>query len=345
MRQVADALGRMISRRVEFAPDGASFRSIDPAEASQGVLSISGALVEDSVVETRIELARVGPKARGSWALLFEELSGLDEKVRVLEPSECAGGCSLAVALRTHASPLSFQRETVLQGVVKKLDEMARHLQAELPAVLAHADLDAAYKSFEKALAVIYPATDREFQDGSERARWATQVHEYLASGSSVALSADCTTVLDHALALVAYAAPKYATSMGRVILPTLNAMGLFELAKTAPGRLVIPALQLSMGAHTYELNNEMESLLAALSQLGRGVVFVGSGNELSRAFRGGQGGSHSPIDPIVMHPPLGLELADYAEFGVRMAAREMGGLSAPQTTEVVESIRTALEA
>jgi len=345
MRQVADALGRMTSRRVEFSPDGASFRSIDPAGASQGVLSISGALVDGSVVETRIELARVSPKARGSWALLFEELSGLDEKVRVLEPSECAGGCSLAVELRTHASPLSFQRETVLQGVVTKLDEMARHLQAELPAVVAHADLDATYKPFEKALAAIYPATDREFQDGSERAHWATQVHEYLASGSSVALSAECTTVQNLALALVAHAAPKYATSMGRVILPTLNAMGLCELAKTAPGRLVVPALQLSMGAHPYELNNEMESLLAAISQLGRGVVFVGSSNELSRAFRGGQGGSHSPIDPIVMHPPSGLELADYAEFGVRMAAREMGGLSAPQAAEVVQSIRTALEA
>jgi len=342
-RQIAEALGGMIARRIEVAPDGTSFRSCPPAANAQGILSLSGRLVEGSAIHVRLELARMTSQARGAFVPLFRQLSELDEKIRILEPSESEGGSqTLAVELRTHASPLGFERETVLTGVMKQLDDLARQLQADLPTPQQHPALDKLYKPLEKAVAPVYPATDSESKKDSPRALWALEVHEFLASGCSVALMAPSSIEQDFALGLLAHAGPLFGTTLGRVTASPLNSRALLELVKAAPGTLAVPALGMSVGNNPYDLSSEIQSLLAGL-QMERAVLFFGSKDELHRVFRGGQGSKHTPTNPVIVHAPQNVGLADHVAFAVREAGRRLGGLAETQMAEITADIQGSL--
>jgi hypothetical protein len=343
LRQIAEALGGMIARRVEVAADGTSFRSCAPAADRRGILSISGALVEGSVIQVRLELARVTSQARGAFVPLFRQLSALDEKVLILEPGESeGGGQTLAVELRTRASPLGFERETVLLGVVNKLDELARQLQTDLPTPRQNPALEKLYKPLEKAALPVYPVADSHWKNGSPRAQWASEVLEYLASRCSVALMAPSTVEQDFALALLARAGPLFGTTLGRVTVSPLNSLALLELVKAAPGTLAVPAVSMSVGNNPFELNSGLQSLLAGL-QMERAVLFFGAIGELRQVFRGGQGAVHSPTNPVVVHVPQDVELADYVAFAVREAGRRLGGLSETQSGEIAALVQGAL--
>lgn len=68
LSQIADALTAATGRRAEVSADGTSFRSRPAEESRGGILAFSGTVAEGPVIEVRIELARVSPQARGSYA-------------------------------------------------------------------------------------------------------------------------------------------------------------------------------------------------------------------------------------------------------------------------------------
>jgi len=102
---------------------------------------------------------------------------------------------------------------------------------------------------------------------------WAADTVDLLESAGSVALSACNDAERTFALALLSLEARHRHGSLGRLQSPTANARTVLEIAKAAPGALVIPALSLSLATSPYELGHEVRGLLATLQADGRRVT------------------------------------------------------------------------
>jgi len=172
---------------------------------------------------------------------------------------------------------------------------------------------------------------------------WAHETIDLLEGAASVAVASDSPIEGSLALALLASAGEEFKFSFGQLRVPMINAKGLVDLAQKAPGALVVPAVRISLGTNVYDLSNEMQAMLSALTAAGRPAVFVGAHGELQATFGGGQGGASDPLRPVVRHVPefpLGL----LTRFGLQSAARRVNGIPPAAEDALAHEILGALQ-
>ena len=63
----------------------------------------------------------------------------------------------------------------------------------------------------------------------------------------------------------MAQAARERNRTLGRLMLPAVNARGLLEVVRKAPGTVAASVANISLGSSPYELGNEMQALLSSL--------------------------------------------------------------------------------
>jgi hypothetical protein len=346
LRQVADSCQNGLSLDLEISLDGSSFHSrIGEGKPAMGILSVSGKIVDDTVIEVRMELVR-GPKnIRVPSGSFFKHLSGMGDKIRLLPPQE-ETGCdvsSLWVELKAKASPMTLARAAAFLDEVKRLDELARSLQEELPVLKSDSDLKELYKEVADILEPIRALLeDDEIQAGPELVSWAHETWDFLSGSASVAIVSAYSVVVDFALSVLALVSQKVGKSLGQFMPPAINARKLLELARKAPGIVVLPAVRISLGTNPYELGNEMLTLLSALSAANKPVIFTGTLEELQTVFAGGQGARNDPRFPVVLHLP-DVALEPLAQFAIRSAGQAVGGLSQRAEFELTEMTLEAI--
>ena len=344
LHQVADLLHRAYGLEIRPSSGGTAFETEVPPAPRTGVLAAQGQLTENAVLAVDLELARAAAGARIAACDLLAGLSKLDEKCRLLEPAVNAqtGEMSVRIQLRAHAAPMSMTREAAFLAELEKLDAIARDLQSSLPQRMDHSALAKLYEKVAEHLEPVHPLDLCLADLDKPLADWARAALDFAQGHASLALSAPQAVVEHYALAALSLVAREYDMTLGRLLPPSISTKSLAELAKKAPGLAVIPAVRISMGTSPYELNQEVSSLLVALTHAGTPVVFTGTQEQLQAVFGGGQGGAAEPLQPVVLHPPE-IELDALVRFAVRTAASQAGGLSSAASDRVTKHVAEAL--
>jgi len=338
LRQVAEICQKALSLPLVVSPDGSSFLSKSgEKKPPEGILSAAGKVEEDSVIVLRLELVRGPDTIRVPPVSFFKHLSSLGDKVCLLPPQEEEGGkVSLWVELKGKAQPMSVARASAFLEQIKQLDALARTLQAELPAEKTGADLIKLYKEFAEFLEPVHPLPGDELRSAPDLVGWAQETVDFLTGSSSVAVASPFSVTGDFALAALARVFTESGDSVGLLTLPAINSKGLLELARKAPGAVAVPAVRLSLGTSPYDLGNEMQSLLSALSTASRPAIFTGTVEQLQGIFSGGQGAVIDPLLPIVCHVP-DIPIEPLCRFAIRSAGKLAGGLTKRTEAELAE--------
>jgi hypothetical protein len=343
LKQVADLVSRAAALESSAALDGRSFHLNNPSKDPRpGILSASIELVDNSVILGRLELLRTSSRTRVDAAAIFGHLSSLGDRCRLLAPTTDSqtGENSLWVELKIQATPMSIARANAFLSELRNVRDLAVAIQAEVPLTTTDDGILAAYKSVADYLEPLMP-----WNAPSELPLdWARETVDFLGGASSIALAAPHAILGDFALAALAYAGKEFGRTFGRILAPTINGRALVEAANTAPGTVVVPAVRLSLGTNPYELGNEMQALLAALTSAGTPALFTGTIEQLQSVFHGGQGAAANPLLPIVRYAP-DAEIATLARFAVRSASRRFGGLAQRDEEDLTGEAMQGIEA
>lgn len=327
-----------------MAADGKSFALTAPGDPpAPGILSIHGRLVDDDVIAVKAELWRGEGELRVPPAFLVLS-ARLGEKTRLFSPPEGAGPeGSVWAELRVKATPLSMVRSSALLAELTTLAEIAKILQAGRPEPPTDSALVALYAGTDGVLAPVHPWPAGVPAGGDELLAFGRRVLGFLSAGLSVAIASAFAVQLEAALAFLALAARECGRTVGRLTLPSVNARGLIELLRKAPGTVAAPVTNISLGSNPYELGSEMQSLLVSATEANTPFVAFGRHPDLQAAFHGGQGGESDPLRPVLVHPPE-IPFESLARFAVITAARPLGGLSAAGLNEVAAAVLAAVE-
>lgn len=340
LRQVMDLCQKALSLDIEISLDGASF-STRAGEKKQpdGILSAFGEIRGDSAIAVRMELVRGTREIRVSSGPFFKHLSNLGDKVRLLPPrDETEEETSLWVELNVKASPMGMARSGAFLEELSHLKKLAKALQEELPVPKTDSDLQKQYSKFSGALEPIQPVGSGDVQDFTELVDWAQETGDFLAGSISVAVASPFPVALDFSLSLLAQVSLKSGKSLGRLIAPAINARGLLDMTKQAPGIIVVDGVRITLGTNPYEMGNEMRALLAALTSSGKPVIFSGPLEQLQAVFSGGQGAAADPLYPVLRHVP-DISLGPLIQFAVRSACSRTGGLPKRVEDELAEML------
>ena len=339
LAQVADLCRKFLHMDVQTAVDQRSFRSVDgKAGPHPGVVSVSAKLASDDLLVLNLELVRGPGAVRPEFRELAGHLAELGDKVHFIPPPEPEKGeTSLWVALKVMARPMGPARSGGFTKELKRIDALARTLRAAMPRIPPADELDRVYKDFSDVLSPITPLDGPGAADPPELGPWSGRVLDLLTAGVSVAVVSPYPVLSDLALSLVAKKIMAAGSSLARVLLPAVNSKILLDLAGKAPGMLALPAVRLSMGNNPYELGNEVQNLLNALSQAGRSVVFTGAMAQQQAVFAGGQGADQDPLLPAVCHVPE-VDFPLVARFAVESAALAQGGVAPKILAQLAET-------
>ncbi len=342
MRQVMGECGKAGHFTSTMAADGKSFALTAPGEPpAPGLLSIHGRLVDDDVIALRAELWRGEGELRIPPSFLAL-CARLGEKTRLFTPPEgAAPEGSVWAELRVKATPLSMVRSSALLAELATLTEMAKVLQSTRPEPPTDSALVALYAGTDGVLAPVHPWVVAE-GDPVALLAFGRRVLGFLSAGLSIAIACAFAVQLEAALAFLALAARECGRTVGRLTLPSVNARGLIELLRKAPGTVAVPVTNISLGSNPYELGSEMQSLLVSVTDANTPFVAFGRHPDLQAAFHGGQGGESDPLRPVLVHPPE-IPFESLARFAVITAARPLGGLSAAGLNEVAAAVLAAV--
>ena len=158
--QIAELSKNAVHLELKVASDGTSFmlsaRSGIPTEP--GILSVAGRLTDDGIIVVKVELFRGRDEVRVSAPAFCGLLSRLGEKTRLSPPPDgLAVEGSLWAELKVKATPLSVTRASALLAEFTTLSEMAKLMQAGLPAALSDAAITQLYAELAGVLAPIHP--------------------------------------------------------------------------------------------------------------------------------------------------------------------------------------------
>jgi hypothetical protein len=305
LKQVADICSKGLSLVLEVTDDGASFYSVRREKDQRGILSVTGKLIDDSIISIRIELVRGHENLHVPSGPFFRHLSSLGNKIRILAPHQTSNGeSSLQVELSVKASLLSMVRAVAFLDEIKKLDELARDLQDELPLAGPDPDLEKLYNDFKEGLRPVQPLQIDNTDNYDDYLSWGREILDYLSSGINAAIATPYSIDLDFAMALLANVFKGTGTTIGLVSLPAIPPKGIIELAQKAPGILAVSAVRISAGSNLYETSNEIHTMLSTLSDIGKPAIFIGTVEQLQTVFHGGQGSINDPLNPVVCHVP-----------------------------------------
>ncbi|MEA3347810.1 MAG: AAA family ATPase, partial [Pseudomonadota bacterium] len=217
----------------------------------------------------------------------------------------------------------------------------ASDIQGKLPVQSNQGELAESYKAFAESLT---PITPWEWKDPTIKPLWdwALETIDYLYANSSVALAGGDPVSIRSALAMLARVAKQFSTSLGSVILPQCGPEKLLQLVSSAPGIVVVPAIRIAVGSHTYDFAKEIRALLAALTSLSKPVVFSGSFKELQEVFHGGQGGCGDPLQPVVRKIPE-IPLNWLIRYTVREQGSKLGGLTNSKEQDICRQVNKIL--
>ena len=336
--QTAEIAGQALGIEIKPAKDGRSMHGV--AKQRAGIQSLTGFLTDEGMILIELEVLRAPSTLHLAIDPLFHLLAELGDKVHLRPPQKDNnnGKIKYSVGLLVQAMSLSFARANALATEIKKIDELARKLQEEIPESMSDARLVELYKNMADVLAPVYPIKNPE----ASNLIWAEQTVEMLQAGLSIALV--CENVVDefYALALLASALAARSATLARFIPTLLPAKGLTELALKAPGIVAVQASRIQMGSNIYELGNEMAATLASLQQVNRSVIFSGSHSQLQSILHGGQGGINDPLLPVVCHVPK-TTFASLLPFVIDWTAQQQGGLTAKEKERLQEKVQSQL--
>jgi len=345
-QQVAALIGRKFAQfEVKSAVSGRFFHTEMKRQGApqQGVLGVHGKLCENLVARLKFEVLRVPAGMRVRAETLFGHLALLDEKSRVKAPVVDAdsGETSLLIELPVQAQPMTLAREAALLAELERIEKLAAAFQQELPQSGGSADLARLYSEFSGSLGPIEPS-DAQLAPGPAVV-WAGQTIGFLEGGICVAVPGDSAIECDLAAATLAACGRARGLTFARLVVPHINARGLVELARQAPGVMVVPPASVNLAGNPYEMSNDAASMLSMLASSGRPAVFAGSHSELQTIFSGGQGGANDPLQPVVRHAPVA-QMPELVRFAVRRAGRAVGGLPAADEDRLVSDVMNALD-
>lgn len=320
--------------------------SLTARDLSKGVLAVTGTLTASSVIHLRFEIARI-PK--GAAALrqpyeFFKELGALDEPTNLaqIQHEPRLDYVPLRVEVKTHATPLTPAREAVLLGEIERIALLADKLQEKIPVPLAQGDLEKVYGKYKKLVHPVYPLDLAGEAPSEECVEWARQVLGFLAGSISVAIASPFPVINEFGLALLAGHASEFGWTLARLLGAAQGPRELAILAGEVPGLLSVSAPQLTMGVNPYERSSTVENMLATLSRANTPVMFNGTLEQLQAVFQGGQGDTHSPLTPAVVHAPVP-PMEQLSHFAVREACRRVGGASDKQIAALRQCTLEAL--
>ena len=344
LNQIADLLNKMASWNLSMGHDGCSFSLLTTQNTKPcGILSAYGKL-EGSQISVKLELFRGPEDVRISSAAFFQILSKLGERIRLSQPhTEVDGQKSLWVELRVQAVPLSITRAEFLLNEIKNLKDMAMLLQGELPCMQSDSELVKLYTPFADILDPVFPATNSETQQENDLMEWARDVCEFLSGSINVAIASEYPIYVEAALVKIAGLLREQGRNLGNLIVPAVNARGLLDICKKAPGTVAVSAAKISLGSNPYEMANEMVSLLTSLSDIHNPVVFTGKYQELQALFHGGQGSVADPIRPVLRRVPQ-ISMQTLTRFALTVAGRRKGGITHAALDELAMVALVALK-
>lgn len=340
--QIADLIQKQLNMDLSVSSDGSAFNTKKGGrEKSRGILSVSGEL-NDDVIFIRMELVRGSEHMRVATGSFFKALSGLSEKVRLIEPQQKESGkVSLLAELKARAVPMSMSRASVFLEEIKCLDDLARSLQSELPVLLVDTDLEKLYKDSEQ-FAPVYPYHDEGTADGDMMLEWAEETLDFFNGSCCIAVCAAAKSMVDLALAVLAQVCRKRGTSIGYLMAPTFHTKDLVTLVRKAPGFVTVPAQKMALGINPYDLGKEVLGLLNLLSEMNKPVIFTGRHEDQQSAFHGGQGAVNDPLLPVIRHVPE-VAIKVLVRFVVLTKAHQTGGLTKAVEDRMVNDTLNAL--
>jgi len=339
MRQVADLLQKHYAPlRIRLLDGDKSFEVAYGAELRQGICAVRGQLLDNEVLAVQLECARAPGELRVSAGALFARLAELGEKCRVVSPPSAPqdGATELWLEMRVAAAPLSFSRESAFVAQLESLDKLAQTIQSEIPHLPNEKDLAKLYEQCTDALEPVRPWQGNLPELPPPLTDWAGETLEFVEGSASVAVESAFPVVTQFLLAVLARVATDFGRTLGAVTPTAINAKGLVEIAKKAPGIVTVPAIRISLGTSAYEMANEITCMLTTLSSAGTPIIFSGSHEQLQSVFGGGQGGGPDPLLPVLRHSPE-VDIETLARFAVRSAGRLTGGLSPAAEKELLQ--------
>jgi hypothetical protein len=303
-----------------------------------GVVRAEGRLGE-GVVNVFFGLVRPPEGARVSAAAFIEALVKLDDRCRLARADR--GKDVFGVELQVQAAPLTLARAGALVDQIRIVNEVATFLRQEIPQRRTAEDLRKLYRPVSEVLEPVVPLEDAVALSG-ELELWVRDTAALACAGIPVALAAPAPVVADFAAAALARAEGRSGRSLGRLVPPAMNMAALIDLASKAPGGLLVPVTRLALGTSAYDMQGQMQGLLAALAAGGRPAFFVGSFEQLQALFHGGQGAVIDPLFPAVRRvPDVSFEML--VGHGVRAAAGA-DGLGHKAEDDIARAVRAALD-
>ena len=344
LHEVARLCQSSLALDIVVSDDSTRFSTKTTETNPDGIQNATAKLLDEDVLLIRLELIRADRISRIEAGTYFEHLSNLGPRVNLVPPEKTdKETSSLWVELKVKPTPFTPIRENAFLDELAALQAMAKGLQSDL----ARSDGDKAlankYKDFEDKLEPVMPLRTDLLKTETGLVAWAEEVRSFLSGGNSVAIESPHSVELDYALAVIAAGQMENGSSLGRCVVPAVDAKAIVQLARAAPGALALSAVGIRMSTSLFDLSNETENLLASLAGSGNPAIFTGTQQQLQSVFSGGQGGAGDPLFPIVCHMPE-IDFEGLARFMIINAARPAGGVSTRAESELTERIVRSLE-
>ncbi|NKB35373.1 MAG: AAA domain-containing protein [Pseudomonadales bacterium] len=325
--QVASLCSQTLGFSIQLNSTNTSFSTkSDPAQSPIGVIAIEGK-IEDELINLRMELLNASSNMRASLAAIFEKLSHLGPKVSLLAPQELNDGqTSYAVGLTIKAQPLTATRTNTFVAELRSVDKLATEIKEELPSIDDESQAKEKFKELNDVLEPV-PLLGADQAAPDSMGEWSESCIDYLEAGCNLAISCKWPAVIDYALACIASKCMPQGILLGNFTKHAINANTLIALTSKAPGPIVVQSIKLSLASNPYSIGSEMQSLLAAISDSSKPVVFTGSYDQLQSVFAGGQGDQPDPLRPVVKTVPA-VSLNKLLQFSVHRGTLEIGGVA-----------------
>lgn len=346
LRQIADVLLMKNKGVLEYAKDRLSFElSNDEEGTSCKVKKIVGRVLHDQSIRLFFNVLRL-PKQSQVSAYLIKAMEEVAQKFpRVDSPNgPDPDVIELWIEMKGEARPMGMTREAAFLNKIDEINTWTKAAEDYIPSFHSHPDLEKLFESQKESLELIRPAMLPPRMISTDMETWVTENVNFIQARLPLAVESPNALEVDFALALTARVLSDRGEGMGRFNKAQISCDKIIELIGNAPGHVAIPGTTVSMGSDIYRRNSEMAPMLAALERFKHCVVFTGSMAELQDAFHGGQGGTASPLRPVVRHVPP-IPVRSLIEFSLFSEVSSSQNLTKAAKKEMADRVEKALSA
>lgn len=344
LEQVADLTGKFMSAPVDRSPDGLSFHILqEKGKTRPGIQEVFGRIAAGNTLQILVQLVTLRTGIRVSSNFVEGLLEAFKEFQLADPPRSCdPGHREIWIEFQGEATPLGPSRENALLKKLEILNDVARRLQAHIPAVSLNPDLDKIYKKHAEYLKAVFPCRVDPVKGFSEIMEWSRENRDFVAGQCSIALVSSYPVLSDFSLAVMARVFQEKGSSLGRFLPTQLTPKSLLEVVKKAPGSVVVSAERLIIGSNLYNMGSEVRALFSSLDDMGKAVLFTGTYEDLQCVLGGGQGGRSDPLEPVVRYIP-DIPMRILVQFVVQAEGLRHGGLSRNDEQKLVKEVLDVL--